>query len=216
LAEDPLKIWEILFEKALKVIDSGDPAVFRPEKWSFGGGTVLMRRYRHRLSKDIDIFVPDPQYLGHLSPRLNDTVDALTSKYLEQANFLKLYFDEGEIDFVVSLPLTNNPTVVETLLGRQIRVETTAEILAKKIKYRGAEFTARDIFDFALMVEKEPSALAKIKPLIHERRDAILARIASNDKILRQTFAELEVLDYRRTYDECLNIVKKVLDPQSR
>ena len=28
--------------------------------WTFGGGTVLMFRYRHRLSKDIDIFVPDP------------------------------------------------------------------------------------------------------------------------------------------------------------
>jgi hypothetical protein len=77
LAEDRLKIWETLFEKALQVIDSADATVFRPENWSFGGGTVLMRRYRHRLSKDIDIFVPDPQYLGYLSPRLNDTVDEL-------------------------------------------------------------------------------------------------------------------------------------------
>jgi len=114
LAEDPLKIWETLFDKALKVIDSGDPEIFRPEKWSFGGGTVLMRRYRHRLSKDIDIFVPDPQYLGYLSPRLNDTVDGLVSNHVEQATFLKLYFKEGEVDFIVSPPLTKNPTGVET------------------------------------------------------------------------------------------------------
>ena len=26
--------------------------------WTFGGGTVLMLRYRHRFSKDVDIFVP--------------------------------------------------------------------------------------------------------------------------------------------------------------
>jgi predicted nucleotidyltransferase component of viral defense system len=211
LAEDPLKIWEILFEKVLKVIDSGDPAVFRPENWSFGGGTVLMRRYRHRLSKDIDIFVPDPQYLRYLSPRLNDTVDALISDHVEQATFLRLYFKEGEVDFIVSPPLTKDPIVVETLFNRQVSVETSAEVLAKKIKYRGAEFKARDIFDFALVVEKEPAALAKVTPLIREKRDVILARITSSDKILRQTFAELEVLDYRRTYDECLSIVKKEL-----
>jgi hypothetical protein len=28
--------------------------------WTLGGGTVLMFRHRHRLSKDIDIFVPNP------------------------------------------------------------------------------------------------------------------------------------------------------------
>jgi hypothetical protein len=204
-----------LFQKALQIIDSADAKVFRPENWSFGGGTVLMRRYRHRLSKDIDLFVPDPQYLGYVNPRVNDAVDELTSKYLEGATFLKFYFDEGQVDFVVSPPLTKNPTVVETLLGRQVRVDTSAEILAKKIKYRGTEFKARDIFDFALVVEKEPAALAKVRPLIRDKRDAILARIASSDKILRQTFAELEVLDYRRTYDECVNIVTKVLGPQS-
>lgn len=212
MAEEPLRIWESLFQKALQVIDSADPAVFRPERWSFGGGTVLMRRHRHRVSKDIDIFVPDPQYLGYLSPRLNDTVASLTSKYLEQATFLKLYFEKGEVDFVVSRPLTKNPTVIETLFGREIRVQTSVEILAKKIKYRGPEFTARDIFDFALVVEKEPAVVAKIKPLIRERRAAILTRIASSDKILRKTFAELEVLDYRRTYDECVRIIKKVLE----
>ncbi len=212
MAQDPLKIWEMLFQKALQVIDSADARVFRPENWSFGGGTVLMRHYRHRLSKDIDIFVSDPQYLGYLSPRLNDTVDGIISNHVEQATFLKLYFDEGEVDFVVSPPLTKNPTVVETLFGRQVCVETSAEILAKKIKYRGPQFRARDIFDFALVVEKEPAALAKARPFIRERHDAILARIASSDKILRQTFAELEVLDYRRTYDECVGTVKKVLD----
>jgi len=51
--------------------------------WSFGGGTVLMRQYRHRFSKDIDIFVPDPQILPYLSPRLNETAESMTSDYQE-------------------------------------------------------------------------------------------------------------------------------------
>ena len=37
-----------------------------------------MFRYCHRVSKDIDIFVPDPQYLGFVPPRVSDTAAELT------------------------------------------------------------------------------------------------------------------------------------------
>lgn len=210
--ESRLKIWEKLFERALEIIDLADPSVFRPDRWSFGGGTVLMRRYRHRVSKDIDIFVSDPQYLGYVSPRLNDAVGALVPRHLEQANFLKLYFAEGEIDFVVSLPLTRRPTVAESIFGRQVRVETSREILAKKINYRAAGFTARDLLDFSLIVENEPAALKELRPLMREKREIIFERIAAADVILRKTFAELEVLEYKRTYDACLGIVRQALE----
>ncbi len=83
MAEDRLIAWEILFRRALEIIDSVAASGARFDDWSFGGGTVLMRRYRHRVSKDVDFFVPDPQYLGYVSPRLNDTVDSLTSKHLD-------------------------------------------------------------------------------------------------------------------------------------
>ena len=151
MAEDRLSIWETLFLRALELIDSVSYAGITLEDWSFGGGTVLMRRHHHRLSKDIDIFVPDPQYLGYLSPRLNTRADTLTTKYFEQANSLKLSFPEGEIDFVASAPLTEDPTVTEDLFGRQVEVETSAEIVAKKVWHRAADFTARDIFDLAMV-----------------------------------------------------------------
>ena len=52
-----------------------------------------MFRYGHRLSKDIDIFVPDPQYLGYVTPRLSDTAASLTENYTEmQGSFVKLQF----------------------------------------------------------------------------------------------------------------------------
>src|SRR4030067_1076572 len=99
MAEDRLKAWETLFRRALVLIDSAMESGAVLRRWSFGGGTVLMRRHRHRLSKDIDIFVPDQQCLPYLSPRLNSTAEALTSEYVEQAAFLKLAFPEGERDF---------------------------------------------------------------------------------------------------------------------
>lgn len=211
MVEDRLRSWETLFLRALELIDSVSYAGITLEDWSFGGGTVLMRKHHHRLSKDIDIFVPDPQYLGYLTPRLNTKADSLTTKYFEQANSLKLIFPEGEIDFVASAPLTEDPTVTEELFGRQVEVETSAEIIAKKVWHRGADFTGRDIFDLAMVAEKEPKALWKIEPVLRDRRDTVLQRIASQDAALRQTFAELEVLDYRRSFDECIALVRKTL-----
>ena len=211
MVEDRLRIWEALFLRALELIDSVSYAGITLEDWSFGGGTVLMRRHHHRLSKDIDIFVPDPQYLGYLTPRLNTRADSLTTQYIEQANSLKLIFPEGEIDFVASAPLTEDPTVTEELFGCRVEVETSAEIVAKKVWHRGADFTARDIFDLAMVAEKEPRALWKIEPVLRDRREAVLQRIASQEAALRQTFSELEVLEYRRSFDECIALVKKTL-----
>lgn len=209
--EDRLKLWETLFQRALFLLDSARDNGAALDDWSFGGGTVLMRRHHHRFSKDIDIFVPDPQCLPYLSPRLNDKAESLTSDYVEQADFLKLNFPEGEIDFVASAPLTENSVTIETLFGREVRVETSSEIIAKKAWHRGDRFTARDIFDLALVTEKEPEALWKIRPILRDRRDVILARIASQEAALRDTFAALEVLDYRRTFEECVELTKQAL-----
>jgi predicted nucleotidyltransferase component of viral defense system len=212
LAEDRLKIWETLFQHALKLIDAARESGAPLDDWSFGGGTVLMRRHRHRFSKDIDIFVPDPQFLGFLSPRLSATAESLTTNYVEQGNTIKLYFAEGEIDFVASAPLTANPVLAETLFGRQVQVETSTEIVAKKVWHRGKEFTARDIFDLAMVMEKEPDALQAIGPVLHDRRDVVLNRIEMHDTALRETFEALEILDYRRSYDECVALVREVLE----
>lgn len=211
MAEDRLKLWEPLFQRALLLIDSARDSGATLDNWSFGGGTVLMRRHHHRFSKDIDIFVSDPQCLPYLSPRLNDKAESLTSDYVEQAEFLKLNFDEGEIDFVASAPLTENATIAETLFGREIQVETSSEIIAKKVWHRGDRFTARDIFDLAMVAEKEPEALWKIQPILRDRREPVLKRIASQEAALRETFAALEVLDYRRSFDECVALTKKAL-----
>ena len=210
MAEDRLKDWETLFQRVLVLIDSAEAAVARFKTWTFGGGTVLMRRHHHRFSKDIDIFVPDPQYLGYVSPKLNDTAESMTGDYVEENSSLKLLFPEGEIDFIASAPLTSNPTVVETLVGREINVETSTEIIAKKVWHRGSQFKARDMFDLALVAEKQPRALDEIQPVLRDRRDVVLARIAKGDQQLRSDFAELEVLEYRPSYDECLKIVKRV------
>ena len=205
--DERLNRWEVLFQRALTLIDSVRERGIPVNDWTFGGGTVLMRRHQHRFSKDVDIFINDPQFLGFLSPRLSPTAESLTADYLEDHNFVKLFFPEGEIDFVAAPPLTPEPAHVETLFDRGILVETSAEIVAKKVWHRGFEFTARDIFDLSMVAELEPEALRKIPTILRERRALILERIMCHDSALRESFAQLDMIDYVRSFDECVAVI---------
>jgi len=211
MADERLNAWETLFRRALQILDCAPRAGTMLREWSFGGGTVLMRRHRHRLSTGIDIFLPDPQLIGHLSPRLNSAVEALTHDYDEQANFLKLYFPQGEIDFVVSGFLTANPVIVERICGRDVKVETSAEIIAKKIWYRGDDLAARDLFDFALVAEREPRMLQDAQDVLRARRTVVLEQIADRDEELREEFHALDVLEFRPSFEQCVDAVRKAL-----
>ena len=72
--------WRNLFESAMRLIDDVEARVGSPMFWTLGGGTVLMLRHQHRHSKDIDIFVSDPQLLGYFSPRLSEVAERLTGQ----------------------------------------------------------------------------------------------------------------------------------------
>jgi len=148
----PAGVWQGLLQHAYSLIDEIAVHGIQNPFWTFGGGTVLMLRYRHRMSKDIDIFVPDPQYLGFVSPRLSDVAEAVSDKYVEGPGYIKLIRPEGEIDFVASSNLTDEPFEEWELLGRRVKVETSAEIVAKKLWHRGDRATARDLFDLATRI----------------------------------------------------------------
>jgi hypothetical protein len=207
--DDPrLNLWEPLFRHALDIVDAAERSGQRLGEWSFGGGTVLMRRYRHRVSKDVDLFVPDPQWLGYLTPRLNPIAEEKTGEYVEQAGFLKLYFPQGELDFIVATPLTPSPWQPETIMGHSVLVETPAEIVAKKLKFRGAELKARDLLDVATVIEREPEALPILAPLLGERRSAVLHRLVDREAALREDFAQLDLLGKAPSYDQCVARVR--------
>ncbi len=64
-------VWARLFTRALQLMSHLEREV-PGAPWTFGGGTVLMLRLGHRRSKDIALFVTDPQDLGYVNPRLSD------------------------------------------------------------------------------------------------------------------------------------------------
>lgn len=128
------------------------------DRWSFGGGTALMLQIGHRESFDIDIFIDDPQVLPYLNPQtqgfaLDMDPDAYSS---DGTHALKIVFkDIGEIDFIVASPLTPEPVRETEVRGQKVCLETPAEIVAKKIFYRGALMQPRDMFDIACVCQNE-------------------------------------------------------------
>ena len=209
----PSGVWEQLLPHALKVIEDIKTHGIKNPFWTFGGGTVLMLRYQHRISKDIDIFVPDPQYLGFATPRLSDVAAEISDDYIEESSsYVKLIRSEGEIDFVASPNLTSPGFEEWHLKNNLIKVETGTEIVAKKLWHRGDRATARDLFDLALVIEKEADALSQARQFLLKNADQFIEQLNTRREILTVQFNNIEILNYNPTYDEALGIATKFLN----
>ena len=206
--ESRLNDWQPLLASALQILDAAAVGL-GSFPWSFGGGTVLMLKYHHRYSKDIDIFLRDPQFIGHVSPRLSPAAEAVTSDYDEAHEYVKLRLPGGEIDFIATGWLTPEPYVPEEIMGRTINLESPAEIVAKKLRYRAATFKARDLFDFAVVARHAPSEIKRLSPLIEEYRPTVLERIDKSWKILQEEYDALDLIDSTRTLDECIETFRR-------
>jgi len=203
--------WEVLFSHALTILAEIGKHGRADPFWTFGGGTVLMLRYGHRFSKDIDIFVPDPQSLGFVTPRLSDVAESVTSNYVEAAGYVKLYLQEGEIDFVAAPNLTSPGFVYETILNCQVRVETSVEIIAKKMWHRGDRITGRDIFDFALIAELEPDILMAERMYMVRHAQSIFQQLDERYAPLKIQFDAVDAIHYHPTFDEACQVLRTML-----
>ena len=115
---------------------------------------------------------------------------------------MKLIRPEGEIDFVASPNLTEAPFEIWNIGGQHIRVETAVEIVAKKLWHRGDRTTARDLFDLSLVIEHEPEALVRADKFLLKNAETFISQMTSRAHVLRAQFAEIDVLNYRPSYDE--------------
>lgn len=206
--------WKSLLEKAFWLMDSIQSDGYALPRWSLGGGTVLMFYYAHRKSKDIDIFVPDPQFLGYVNPRLGGRGEEVTTDYTDGTEFVKLFLPEGEIDFVASSTLTENPFEEHEVLGRKILLETPIEIVAKKLWFRGDRATPRDLLDLALVIEHHYSEILDHRDVFAKNIEAFTEQCSSRRAIMLPVFEEIEKIEFKLGFDECLvrvNDLKAVL-----
>ncbi|MGB9662985.1 MAG: nucleotidyl transferase AbiEii/AbiGii toxin family protein [Moorellaceae bacterium] len=185
-------MWEELLMRAVYILESSNiPA----EEWTWGGGTALAFYFRHRESRDIDVFLTDAQYLTLLSPRLNRTAQDMTHDYVESSNFLKLKFPVGDVDFIIAPHLTVNYFLVERFEGKNIRVETPEEIVLKKLFYRAESLKARDIIDVAVVYERRKEHLLEYASLLSTRIELLALRWEKIERIFPQEVAGLQILE---------------------
>ena len=207
--------WKSLLTSCFAVIDE----VVRQHRVDFpiqiGGGSMLLRRYRHRKSKDLDLFVTDARLVRWCSPRFNDAAADLFPDYGEEATALKLVVGMQDVDIIVAAPVVLDGAVDrETLAGRTILVERPREILAKKVAYRGRTFQPRDVFDLACVARAEPDEIAAVQPWLSPTHlDDLDARLDEIAPILGKELAEkVEAFpDYQLGGGQCLDLARDVV-----
>jgi predicted nucleotidyltransferase component of viral defense system len=183
---DPIttETWKSILAAAIPILDDLSARSGSMPDIVLGGGTVLMLRFHHRLSRDIDFFLNEVQLLSMITPRLNDLTSRISLDYVEQANSVKLVLNEGDIDFIVAGNVTRS-VPVETILmsNRVMRLETTEEIIAKKLFYRAAHFKPRDVFDLVAVHRRESEAVERALRATVTRKAQLERRLAELAKL---------------------------------
>lgn len=116
---------------------------------------------------------------------------------------MELEFPVGKIQFFDVTAKTEVPFTVKTIWGEAIRIETPAEIIAKKVLWNSPQLRPRDIFDIAVAISHSPQIL---KNLIIQEGMSIdlfidLCEFLKNDKNFRETYRiEMQNLKITKKY----------------
>jgi Nucleotidyl transferase AbiEii toxin, Type IV TA system len=178
----------------IRQVNSANPLI---DHWTLGGGTALMLHINHRESRDIDIFLRDPQYLSLLDPEKTDfQFDTPASGSSgDGATFLKFAFDQiGEIDFIVATALTYDSAVQTMIEDEPLFLESVSEIIVKKIYHRGSAIKPRDIFDIAAAAEAHGDPIVRELQRYPEKVSQALSAIEKlNRDFVRNAIRDLAI-----------------------
>jgi hypothetical protein len=187
--------------------------------WVLGGGTALMLYANHRLSRDIDAFIDDPQYLALLSPETTDVWNC--NDWDKAAHYLKLRYPEGEIDFIVSgaisdidaAPKEIDLTSIRAGWKPTIMVEPTVEIALKKMYHRATMLRPRDIFDIAVIKKINGGPLIASLGEVASKKDDLVRRLAGiRADYLKADLAELDIQPgWDHEQETCLETVRSLV-----
>jgi len=159
----------------------------------------MMLQINHRESRDVDIFLSDPQFLSFLDPQKRDFQFEIqpTDYDGDGASFQKLAFEGiGEIDFILGHAMTPSPTIETTVEGEATLLETIPEIITKKIYYRGSGIKPRDIFDIAAAAEQHAdSVIEALRSYRSEVQTTLRTIDRLNPDFVNGAIAQLSIKD---------------------
>ena len=161
-------------------------ALFGTDSVVLGGGTVLAARWNHRVSTDIDLFADLEHYQSRVTDRRQEvasTLCGLLSDATEGAveverGWLRIHFREGPAALMTIPRPTIRDLYTEVAAGTVVPIETTAEILARKLQSRILDlgvFTDRDLYDLLVARMRDPVALRRVLASVTDAERAAIA-----------------------------------------
>ena len=138
-----------------------------PEQLLLGGGTALAARWQHRDSSYIDLFTGHSTFAQSIyrqSARFKARFETLPAARIATIGpeGCSLYVVEGRVDIVAALPQTDCARSSDYTGDPRISLETSLEILAKKLHQRiisAGSIVPRDLYDMAVARFLEPETM---------------------------------------------------------
>jgi len=194
----PASQWLDLLETAISAIGAvkGGTEV----EWAIGGGSALSLGLEHRIPDGVEIILDSAAVLNAVNPVRNAvTREALRDRGSSTAscerldNRLRLTLQSrGWIEFATEASLVAGPLLECRILGISVLRERTADVVAKKVAFRGSRLSGLEVFDLACAFTLQPdeTEAAARSPYVD---DAAILRSRSRIALCR-SLLEREIL----------------------
>lgn len=181
------------------------PPVLPPNAhWAIGAGTVLAAQWNHRMSTDIDVFLPSNASLAALMAKhdpgfVERMAEIGATAANEQPRSIKFQFPAGRVEITAVdaiPPLAPLPAEIDKVPAHRL---PNACILAGKLSGRGLRMPMRDVFDVCVAAELDPEALCcAVNHVPEQTRLEIAAQLnAGAEALLEDAREEIEHHDAR-------------------
>lgn len=180
---------DLILVKAVEFLD----LFWDRSDYVLGGGTALAARWNHRHSADVDLFMENDRFQSVYSVYSTEIRSRLEeNKKVGSVHQFSCGDDAVAINFVPTesmtlvstLSLTDEPLTNEYEQQTEVRLESTAEILAKKVyvrmNWRG-NYPARDVYDLVVAKYLDPVACDKALGSINESERIRIAELMEKD-----------------------------------
>lgn len=173
-----------ILEAGIKLLDR----FWDRSQYEIGGGTVLAARWHHRHSTDVDCFMNVDTFRSTYERNTSDLEEALsrieeegllTSRSVDSRMLTMKFADLGEMSLISGHSLTRSPETSQFEETTEIRLEPTAEILAKKLAFRVVEgrWKQRDFFDLVVASKCDPDAYQVAMDVLSEGERTSIAQV---------------------------------------
>lgn len=184
--------------------------VLGPDECILGGGTALAARWRHRESLDIDLFTT-----GAIFRRIKPALDECVEGWREEGGLESVRVhpsavhcttkDGLEFSLAGGDDITREPVSGERERTAGVRLQATAEIVARKIRARmvnRASYLVRDSYDVVCCLLHDPVAVEEaLSALVPSERASLEYDATRRDLRLDQSQPLVEPV-YRHLQEE--------------